>query len=332
MQQIGELQQTNALYPLGRDRWYRRYWLFQSLPAVLVEDYELLVPCADTQLIPSHSEEKCCDGETKPLGDLNTSSDKENEVKGCASQEMSNISDVKREGSGVNASDSADKRNVDDDASMEVEQTSDDVSARVEKKDSASPAVVDSSHSDSKSASTGSQMDVDSVQTLPESVSSKSQLSGSSNSVDQQPQGTESGSSTDQQEEQEPQPKWYIVDSKEHLQQLMAALNPRGFRESALQTALQDFKRLLDVTIDSCPLETLCLPSSSEEKDQASRTLALSGKVQGTTQSNSASEQMELTLRDGLLDLEERIYVGSLGAMKVCCVEFQLPLSCVVDI
>lgn len=39
--------------------------------------------------------------------------------------------------------------------------------------------------------------------------------------------------------------------------------------------------------------------------------------VPGHAGSDSASEWMELNLREALLDLEERIYAGALGAMKV---------------
>lgn len=40
-------------------------------------------------------------------------------------------------------------------------------------------------------------------------------------------------------------------------------------------------------------------------------------KVQGQPATNEASRAMEVTLRDLLLDLDDRIFAGSLGALKV---------------
>lgn len=38
LDEINELQTKYCMCPLGKDRYYRRYWIFKSLPGVFVED------------------------------------------------------------------------------------------------------------------------------------------------------------------------------------------------------------------------------------------------------------------------------------------------------
>ena len=304
LQQIVELQRTNALYPLGRDRQYRRYWLFSSLPAVLVEDNELFLSPAVPQA-PVSCEEKTDMPTLTRQEDHNTSSDKENELSGVASSDSSKVNGAK-----------------DDDCII----ISDNEDAEVKVKDKALPTKVDADKVDSveregKAVSVEAEAQVDNMDT-----------EDSPSSTEMEPPKLDS-LPLEQVLQQQQNPKWYLLDSKDGLRKLMASLNPRGFRESSLQAVLQDFRPLLDVTIDSCPLEALCPLAEGEEskipKPQVHTRTSAPRIVEGSTQSDSASEAIELTLRDGLLDLEERIFVGSLGAIKVSTVYSVCACVCV---
>lgn len=295
LQQIVELQRTNAVYPLGRDRQYRRYWLFSSLPAVLVEDHELFLTPAVVQATSASSEEKADMPTLIRQEDHNTSSDKENELGRAVSAGSPKVNGAK------------------DDECIVI---SDNEDADVKVKDKVVPTVTDedkvvSQEREGKAVSIEAAAQVDNMDTeeIPPSVEMEPPK------LDSLPL---------EQVLQQQQPKWYLLDSKERLHNIMASLNPRGFRESSLQAALQDFRPLLDVMIDSCPLEALNpLPEGEERKSpkpQVHTRTSAPRIVEGSTQSDSASEAIELTLRDGLLDLEDRIFVGSLGAIKVSIV------------
>lgn len=269
LQQIQELTRTNALYPVGRDRLYRRYWLLGAVPAILVEDHELFL--SGVQVTAPVSEES---GDLMPTlirqDDHNTSSDKENEVSGSAV-----------------TNDSGDSGNV----------------------------------SNSGSAETGDCIVISDEEA--EGAATKAKVAGME--TDEPPKLDSHPAHQGGSQLQES--RWYLVDSRSCLDQLMDALNPRGFRETILQTALQEMRPLLNVTIDSCPLEAVKPAPEGEEEEQSEQshlpkpqmhTRASAPRiVEGTTQGDSASEAIELTLRDALLDLDDRIFVGSLGSLKV---------------
>ena len=71
---VAKLQQGNAVYPIGRDRTFRRYWVFHSLPGLFVEDEELFIPDDYLQPVPQLSPQKA-----QTIGDEKSTSDKENE-------------------------------------------------------------------------------------------------------------------------------------------------------------------------------------------------------------------------------------------------------------
>ncbi|CAO2586309.1 Bromodomain adjacent to zinc finger domain protein 1A [Lemmus lemmus] len=110
--------------------------------------------------------------------------------------------------------------------------------------------------------------------------------------------------------------RWCFYSSREQLDQLIEALNSRGHRESALKdTLLQERSRI-------CAQ----LAHFSEEKFHFSdKPQADSKPVSSRGRSSSACDpsqmsaerQLELRLRDFLLDIEDRIYQGTLGAIKV---------------
>uniref|UniRef100_A0A8C5T6M7 Bromodomain adjacent to zinc finger domain protein 1A n=1 Tax=Malurus cyaneus samueli TaxID=2593467 RepID=A0A8C5T6M7_9PASS len=110
--------------------------------------------------------------------------------------------------------------------------------------------------------------------------------------------------------------RWCFYSSREQLDQLLEALNSRGHRESALkETLLQEKSRIYE-QLSSFPVEKFHIP----EKPQSDiRSPIGRGRMQITHDGShiSAEKQLELRLRDFLLDIEDRIYQGTLGAIKV---------------
>ncbi|NXC37634.1 BAZ1A protein, partial [Penelope pileata] len=110
--------------------------------------------------------------------------------------------------------------------------------------------------------------------------------------------------------------RWCFYSSREQLDQLLEALNSRGHRESALkETLLQEKSRIYE-QLSSFPVEKFHIP----DKPQSDIRPPLGrGRMQNAHDAShiSAEKQLELRLRDFLLDIEDRIYQGTLGAIKV---------------
>ncbi|XP_072485775.1 bromodomain adjacent to zinc finger domain protein 1A isoform X5 [Notamacropus eugenii] len=110
--------------------------------------------------------------------------------------------------------------------------------------------------------------------------------------------------------------RWCFYSSREQLDQLIEALNSRGYRESALkETLLQEKSRIYE-QLANFSEEKFHIPDKLQND---SKPICGRGKISSThdTFQMSAEKQLELRLRDFLLDIEERIYQGTLGAVKV---------------
>ncbi|XP_071665496.1 bromodomain adjacent to zinc finger domain protein 1A isoform X2 [Patagioenas fasciata] len=110
--------------------------------------------------------------------------------------------------------------------------------------------------------------------------------------------------------------RWCFYNSREQLDQLLEALNSRGHRESALkETLLQEKSRIYE-QLSSFPVEKFHIPDKPQSDIRPS---SGRGRMSNAHDGSyvSAEKQLELRLRDFLLDIEDRIYQGTLGAIKV---------------
>uniref|UniRef100_A0A8C1GF24 Bromodomain adjacent to zinc finger domain protein 1A n=1 Tax=Cyprinus carpio TaxID=7962 RepID=A0A8C1GF24_CYPCA len=99
--------------------------------------------------------------------------------------------------------------------------------------------------------------------------------------------------------------QWFFYSTPEEVEQLIESLNPRGHRESSLKETLLQEKEHIVQLMDSKAVQ----PSTLKPKVGPAY-----------PQSTVPAERfMENRLRDLLLDIEDRIYQGTLGAIKVCC-------------
>lgn len=102
------------------------------------------------------------------------------------------------------------------------------------------------------------------------------------------------------------------------------SLNERGFRESALKNTLLHDKERLTESIQKCPVHRLD-PSKPEvlhqnEVRKSARQIRKEKEYDISScfpPGTSVEQILERTLIDMILETEEKIFVGGLGALKV---------------
>jgi hypothetical protein len=122
-------------------------------------------------------------------------------------------------------------------------------------------------------------------------------------------------------------PKWSFFWEPEHIDALIAGLTPRGIREKELRQNLEEAKDTLKGLIKKCPISKLNKekhPPESVSTAPDRRPPRGAGSTKNQTDPNlgfpagtSVTKIMELHLRDLILELEEKIFFGSLGSLKV---------------
>ncbi|XP_041970100.1 bromodomain adjacent to zinc finger domain protein 1A isoform X2 [Aricia agestis] len=112
-------------------------------------------------------------------------------------------------------------------------------------------------------------------------------------------------------------PQWWVYHTEEQVEGLIAALNKRGAREADLRHTLElDRAKLVDY-IKKCPLHVLN-PSMAAPMPANSHATRRRWQPSLTVPRDATlAETLELTLRDHILELEEKIFHGCLGAIKV---------------
>ncbi|XP_009866739.1 PREDICTED: bromodomain adjacent to zinc finger domain protein 1A, partial [Apaloderma vittatum] len=111
--------------------------------------------------------------------------------------------------------------------------------------------------------------------------------------------------------------RWCFYNSREQLDQLLEALNSRGHRESALKETLLQEKNRIYEQLSSFPVEKFHIPDKPQSDIRAPPGRGRMQNAHHDWSHVSAEKQLELRLRDFLLDIEDRIYQGTLGAIKV---------------
>ncbi|XP_029417739.1 bromodomain adjacent to zinc finger domain protein 1A isoform X2 [Nannospalax galili] len=110
--------------------------------------------------------------------------------------------------------------------------------------------------------------------------------------------------------------RWCFYSSCEQLDQLIEALNSRGHRESALKETLLQEKSRICTQLAHFSEEKFHFSDKPQIDYKSTYTRGRSSSACDTSQM-SAERQLELRLRDFLLDIEDRIYQGTLGVIKV---------------
>ncbi|MBZ3869661.1 Bromodomain adjacent to zinc finger domain protein 1A [Sciurus carolinensis] len=110
--------------------------------------------------------------------------------------------------------------------------------------------------------------------------------------------------------------RWCFYSSCEQLDQLIEALNSRGHRESALKETLLQEKSRICAQLARFSEEKFHFSDKPQTDSKHTYTRGRSSSAYDSSQM-SAEKQLELRLRDFLLDIEDRIYQGTLGSIKV---------------
>ncbi|XP_038646172.1 bromodomain adjacent to zinc finger domain protein 1A [Scyliorhinus canicula] len=111
--------------------------------------------------------------------------------------------------------------------------------------------------------------------------------------------------------------RWCFYSSPEKLNQLIEALNSRGNRENSLkETLLQDKSRLTEL-LTNFPVERFNIPDKAPMENKSVRNTSRGAQSAHDTSVLSAEKQLELRLKDLLLDIEDRTWQGTLGGIKV---------------
>ncbi|XP_018422559.1 PREDICTED: bromodomain adjacent to zinc finger domain protein 1A [Nanorana parkeri] len=111
--------------------------------------------------------------------------------------------------------------------------------------------------------------------------------------------------------------RWCYYSSNEQLEQLIEHLNTRGHREGTLKDTLVQEKSRICQKLSNFPAELFNIsdnvsPTKDYRKPGRGRSLTTPDSTQ-----TSGEKQLELRLCELLLDIEERIYQGSLFTVKV---------------
>ncbi|KAM6973255.1 bromodomain adjacent to zinc finger domain protein 1A [Aplochiton taeniatus] len=125
--------------------------------------------------------------------------------------------------------------------------------------------------------------------------------------------------------------QWAFYSSAKEVDQLIEALNPRGHRENALKEALlQEKERIIQLLSTATPdrynhlgntalvVGSLYIIDKPEVSAKAFSSRSKPAPTVSVPDSTAPAERfMENRLRDLLLDIEDRIYQGTLGTLKV---------------
>lgn len=117
--------------------------------------------------------------------------------------------------------------------------------------------------------------------------------------------------------------KWAYFSTPEQIDQLVIGLNSRGYRESALKEALLQEKKKIQDSLKDVPLEFLQAVDEDEEGPDMTSTPRQvvvkmnSGKKGLVSDHANGEESLELLLREQILYIEDRVWQGGLGIIKV---------------
>nr|XP_037274158.1 LOW QUALITY PROTEIN: bromodomain adjacent to zinc finger domain protein 1A-like [Rhipicephalus microplus] len=310
--QVEQLQSFWSLQPLGEDRCHRRYWQFNALPGLFIEDNDLyrgacipggtpLVRC-ELPKHPSvtfmeafllHNKRKRGDS-----GDSAALSDKENK-EAAAERKALHAAEGKAQkllcDSNPRVAAGAGGRRT------SVESTGVMMNGLLDHKRELSVVL-------------------DKVDSVVNELAPTHPVSGA------HPYGSCSGNAVTctvhGEVARNAMPRWWFCRNKEELAALIGALNPRGFRESKLRAVLKRDQADLEAVVAKCPGRKLNPDATWPVEDEGEAEVRKSSRLQsGPKPSVMAGYPSRLAqvygFREALLDLEEKLYSGSLGIIKV---------------
>ena len=123
-----------------------------------------------------------------------------------------------------------------------------------------------------------------------------------------------------------PRTTWAYYSSSQELEQLLDSLNNRGVREGELRDKLVAERDFIENRLKKCKADQYVITDEDQEElgqkqlqEVQKRREKLSRNTGGDPLplGTSLKEMIELSLRDQILELEEKIFFGNLGNLKV---------------
>merc|ERR1719233_1943561 len=123
-----------------------------------------------------------------------------------------------------------------------------------------------------------------------------------------------------------PRTHWAFYSTVQEIDDLVEGLNPRGIREGELKEKILLERERIDGRVKKCKADQLVISKEEEEKLEASQLQQVQDRREKASKSawveavpvgTDLQEVMETNLRDQILELEERIWVGTMGTLKV---------------
>ncbi|XP_072171683.1 bromodomain adjacent to zinc finger domain protein 1A-like isoform X2 [Diadema setosum] len=262
--EIAEAIMMYSVTPLGEDRYFRRYWKFNSLPGLYVE----------------------CNRNV----DMDVLKEMVHEMNVCQRTSFE-VNGKERDVQVL-----CDHHNTSNNSNKENEDTNIITNGQMETDDHAVPSEIPKQQTDS-----GKEIAMEVDREMPQLT----------------PQ-------TSTAEESAPECQWAFYNDPSDVDKLVESLNVRGFREAALRDALQQEKAKLVSVMKNVPTEFLT--KSKEEQSVTETGPAVrkqvevkmnSGKKGLLSNTANGEEKLELMLREQILDIEDRMWQGALGFVKV---------------
>ncbi|XP_059088369.1 bromodomain adjacent to zinc finger domain protein 1A-like [Tigriopus californicus] len=284
--QVFELQFNAGMNLLGRDRAYRRYWMFGCVPGVFVEhDDDTVGPCM---------------GLPTPYSEMAGPMDEETAIKRV--QEILDAKDKTEEKS------SSDKENDQDEKTKTYskKQAAAPLKQKVLSTNNGSVDVTSSPSSTSTNPTTTPDVKPD----LKSLVQPHEML----------PWGAclASDESCPVHSSILPRTHWAFFKTTEEIDNLIDNLNDRGIRESGLKEKLVRERERIAKSLKKFNMTTkFCKGEGELESKKHIPQVLSNGTKEEKGTPKSATCCVELTLRDQILELEEKIFFGTLGTLKI---------------
>jgi bromodomain adjacent to zinc finger domain protein 1A len=117
-----------------------------------------------------------------------------------------------------------------------------------------------------------------------------------------------------------PEVQWSVMYKPEHIEALIESLNKRGIREGELRQCMELEKNDIISYISRCPISSLNpieVPPAIKPDVQTRLTKRYAEANLRFPAGTDINEVLEMTLRDALVDMEEKVYLGCLGELRV---------------
>ncbi|XP_068208965.1 bromodomain adjacent to zinc finger domain protein 1A [Palaemon carinicauda] len=329
LQQILNTAKGVNIAPLGQDRAYRRYWLFNSLCGLFVEDNETnpglcrLTPTpynpeSNPELSEALNELFRNQAEKNVVKQLNcekdekNASDKENDSSNNSPSKLASknggnksLLQVPNQNHVQNGVDGASSTGADSEEKMDI-----DAKSAVSGEAAAEVASENSANDDDDDSILGA------IARLMEDNVENKEI------PDIYGLCTGDMTTCPVHSEREDHHRWYFFHNLEDVHTLIDNLNTRGYREKELKSSLEYYRGNIESSIRACPVYKLD-PSQEPELDVVSRKSQrhLTTKKDSDVNLNfppgtEVDEILQLTLRDMILETEEKIFMGMLGSLR----------------